>query len=59
MTGHWGKMHDEQSIICIVSKYYYDNKIKNDDIGRTHRMHGRLGMMHPKLLAENLKEKEH
>jgi hypothetical protein len=29
-----GKTHDAQSIICIISKYHYDNQIKDDDIGR-------------------------
>jgi hypothetical protein len=48
ITGRWGKMHDEQSIICIISKYYYDNQIRDDNIGRTHNMHVRLGM-HPKF----------
>lgn len=46
ITGRWGKM-DEQSIICIASVYYDDNQIKDDDIGRTHSMLGKLGM-HPK-----------
>jgi hypothetical protein len=51
-------MHDEQSITGIFSKYYEGNQIKDDDIGRTHRTHGRLGM-HQKFYAENMKERNH
>lgn len=40
ISERWGKM-DEQSIICIASVYYDDNQIKDDDIGRTHSMHGK------------------